>query len=971
MAAENKIDLLIAAHTKEAEAGLARVRDRFQAIIPTTNQAAANFRAASAALDVKPMRLVSQEVNALREHYQRLSASGLLSQRELAQAAENLRVKTAQLRGEYTGTNTAMQQGANAASNWATRIKQVAAAYVGYQTVTTVVRSIVEATKEAEQSQFNLQASVKAASREFGNTGTLDYWQGKVKEMSAALKVYSEADVANAISRTVDMTKRLGMSSEQMEELIKRSADLSAGKTDLQGGIERVTAALRGEAESAEFLGLTLNETYVAAWHEAHNAHGRAWKDLTDLEKAQVRYNVFLEQSAEMQGRAADSANTFSGALAMVKTAVSNSIANNQNLAASLSSVANIIRENADTIGDMASAIATAIGETIKFVVENKNVVAVLAGAGGMVAAVSATVSGLTSLNAALDLIKKAKMAATFTEAAGGLSTMAGASTGARTALDGLSGAVGTIGSQKTPDIISSAPGINAALIARIGLYGAMAAEIYAIASAYNAMRDAQAEAEDAANRLALAQANAQGIADAAARSTGLQITSIEELNRLLREGAVVRDEVAGQYLTLEQSQAKAAASAEMEAAAEAKRAASYADVVAIVERAGAAYGDLSEETINASARQEALSDALDRAKESGKVASDSVEDLGDAYFDAALALEKLSAGQDGYEAALQAKLDAEKNYVDAVESMREQAMQAMESRNNEELRALKQKHELQLMAEKERLEAGFIDQAEYDHLKLQAEENLANAVLDMRADLVEKSAELYGKDSDEYRAAAADKIDAEIELKKAQQQTRAAWEETIGTGAAARKSASDFAESLREVGRAGEQGGRMAAGGMIELTGQTERAIEMTRKLTEEQKKLATADFFGGQYSAIQKTIGGLESLEEAQDWANQVVTSKNGRSYTNKDLMSMGGAGIAGQSEFTYATNKYAEQLYTQKLNELYNAQQTTFRTSETAKTMTVNLKAGTQTVAATLPEADAGRLLEVLRQAGMVTA
>lgn len=965
MAAENKIDLLIAAHTKEAEAGLARVRDRFQAIIPTTHQAAANFRAASAALDVKPMRLVSQEINSLREHYQRLSSSGLLSQRELAQAAENLRIKTAQLRGEYTGTNTAMQQGANAASNWATRIKQVAAAYVGYQTVTTVVRSIVEATKEAEQSQFNLQASVKAASREFGNTGTLDFWQGKVKEMSAALKVYSEADVANAVSRTVDMTKRLGMSSEQMEELIKRSADLSAGKTDLQGGIERVTAALRGEAESAEFLGLTLNENYIKAWHEAHDAHGTAWKDLTDLEKAQVRYNVFLEQSAEMQGRAADSANTFSGALAMVKTEVSNAIANNKNLAASLSGVANIIRENADEIGDMASAIAIATGETIKFVVENKNIIAVLAGAGGMVAAVSATVSGLTSLNAALGLIKKAKMAATFTEAAGGLATMAGASTGARTALEGLSGAVGTLGNQKTPDIISSAPGINAALIARLGLYGLLAAELYAIGNSYYSMVSAHNQAVESENRLIEAQERAQVIADRASAQTGIWIKDIHHLNQLLRDGIILRDQEADSYMSLEQAQAKAAAAAEREAAAETQRAASYVEVVAIVERATAAYGDLSEETINAAARQETLTGALDRAKDSSQASAESVENLGDAYFDASLALEKLTAGQEGYEDALKAKLDAEKNYVNAVEQMREQSLRAMAGRNSEEIRALKQKHELQLIAEQERLENGFITQAEFDHLKLQAEENLSRALLDMREDLVEKSAELYGKDSDQYRSAVADKIDAEIELRKAQKVTRAAWEETIGTGSAAKKSADALIDSLREVGRSGRKGGYDAAEGLSRISEAAEDAAEKVKTVW--SGELLTKDKIQSDFSAAKS----LEDLERLRKKYASTLTYINSRWQHLRDLAQT----VQWSSNYAAAKLEHAAAMdaYSQKLNAATPINPTVAGQSATpqTKTMTVNLKAESQTVAATLPEADAGKLLEVLRQAGMVTA
>lgn len=164
---------------------------------------------------------------------------------------------------------------------------------------------------ENQQAMFNVGAAAAAANSEFGDSvGTVESWTGSIKATSDQLRVFGDQDIANATARLIDMTKRLGFSEEQMQTLRARTADLSAGKVDLTGGIERVTAAMRGEAESAEYLGLSLNENTVKAYAEAH---GLVWKNLSDGEKAQQRYQLFLEQTDALQGRAAESAATLAG----------------------------------------------------------------------------------------------------------------------------------------------------------------------------------------------------------------------------------------------------------------------------------------------------------------------------------------------------------------------------------------------------------------------------------------------------------------------------------------------------------------------------------------------------------------------------------------------------------------------------------------------------------------------------------
>ena len=270
---------------------------------------------------------------------------------------------------------TAFNKEANNGLRVITALEGAVGGLVGAFVGMAALRSAGNIMKDAGDAGFNLQASLRAAAREFDNIGNLDSWGKAVERLSGKLKVYSDIDLKNAASRTIDMTKRLGLSAAQMERVIELTGDLSAGKVDLENGIERVTAALRGEAEASEYLGLTLNENYVKAWYNAHGAMQGAWKDLTDLQKAQVRYNVFLEQAAPMQGRAAESVNTFSGALKLARKEIENAVAGNQDAVAAMKDLAAVIRENSDDLGQFVSSLVTAAARTAEWVLKNKEVV--------------------------------------------------------------------------------------------------------------------------------------------------------------------------------------------------------------------------------------------------------------------------------------------------------------------------------------------------------------------------------------------------------------------------------------------------------------------------------------------------------------------------------------------------------------------------------------------------------------------
>lgn len=112
------------------------------------------------------------------------------------------------------------------------------------------------------------------------------------------------------------LSQNYGFAAEDMELLLQRSADLAQiYGISLPDAMQRTAAAMRGEGESAEALGLNLSDAAIAA--AALDAGITNWNvpgALTESEKAAFRFQVFMEQSAFATGAAADAANNAGGA---------------------------------------------------------------------------------------------------------------------------------------------------------------------------------------------------------------------------------------------------------------------------------------------------------------------------------------------------------------------------------------------------------------------------------------------------------------------------------------------------------------------------------------------------------------------------------------------------------------------------------------------------------------------------------
>ena len=928
--------------TRNLSAEQAKLSARFESARKSA-VAATKIDLARGLLDIKKPQEATREVARLEAAYKRLQVaakSGVVSDKELASAKRNLKTKIAELTGEtkkYTATNklSLAQLG-----------KFGSYAGVFYAAVRGA-KMMVSATMEAETSTYMLESAVAAANRQF-SVGSVDDWRGRIARLGEQLKVYSTTELETATAKTIEMTKRLGLTTEQMEEVIRVSADLSAGKTDLAGGIERVTAALRGEAESAEYLGLTLNEDYVKAQYAAANANEKAWKSLTDLEKAQIRYQVLLDQATGTEGRAAGSINTLSGAWKYMQAQMTDAIRDNRDLQTAIKDAADAIAEHADDVLAIVTRLAQWTGKIVQFGVEYGAFAVGLLGSLATLKAVSGGVNGITA-------------------------------------------AIKLMGGVKIPEIIGSGGNINTVLAARLGLYGALAATVWKTYNAYQGMRDAQDEAAKAARRLAESEAYLQGVVAYAGETTGLQIKNIRELNQLLRDGIIVRSQLTGEHQTLAQAEEEHAERTARQLELDKERQASFERMIEHHRQVAEQYGELDIAAINAADKQTILDKAMADTEETAANLRTEMMKTADAYYDAAVALEHMAESEAGYEDAQKNMLKARKDYVDAARRLNNKLWQDAEKGYGYEEQALENSLERRKIQLEKQLQLGVISRREYNYQVTRAEEELQIKILQIRENALEASKDLLDQESEEYKELVQDKIDAELEL----QRTRIDVQKTLNKldkdrgGSGGRDSSRDrretgggSSESQQQPGKYDEdqsQGGdqkKNKFSGTV-LTGDNGAALlgdksldELTTGFNDSWSKLTgyhgafAGELRGTFYKAaegwkaaatksVTSALSGASNMDELRNRVNQQLSQLKLDNGTVSGVISARdisriAAEVAAASGFSALSNKVPE------------------------KQITLRFQAPNgNNVSGSFNESDAGKLMDILQQSGMTTA
>lgn len=126
---------------------------------------------------------------------------------------------------------------------------------------------------------------------------------------------FSNEDARQAALIAATLAQNYGFTADEVETLISVSADLAAiHGTTLTDAVQRTSSAMRGETESAESLGLTLNQQAID--------HDNLTASMSNEEAAHFRLNALVDQSAYAHGEAAKATQTSAGQAAQMANAV-------------------------------------------------------------------------------------------------------------------------------------------------------------------------------------------------------------------------------------------------------------------------------------------------------------------------------------------------------------------------------------------------------------------------------------------------------------------------------------------------------------------------------------------------------------------------------------------------------------------------------------------------------------------------
>lgn len=162
---------------------------------------------------------------------------------------------------------------------------------------------------------------------------------------------YSNDSAVAAANVFRTLGENYGYTAEQIQQLITISADLAATTgISLADAATRVQSAMRGEAEAAEYLGLTLNDHALGI--------DRLSTSTSEYEKSQIRFNALQEQSAFAMGAAQQQAEGAYGAVDQLADSFQDGAQRVGEFLGPLGEIGAFAADNAVKMGLMALALA-------------------------------------------------------------------------------------------------------------------------------------------------------------------------------------------------------------------------------------------------------------------------------------------------------------------------------------------------------------------------------------------------------------------------------------------------------------------------------------------------------------------------------------------------------------------------------------------------------------------------------------
>ncbi|OIO70891.1 MAG: hypothetical protein COS35_06480 [Zetaproteobacteria bacterium CG02_land_8_20_14_3_00_50_9] len=258
-------------------------------------------QSAYSALQIRSNQSISREIDKVQGAYERLAASGTVSQQELARASRAAESSVAALREELNGA-------AETTSNFSNTIGELGKAAAALYVLRNAINASQKAAVEKEAALTGLASQARYAGESVRGS------------MVAALQLNDDAMMKNAQSaKALQNLLSRGFSLQESINLINRFKDSAAfGRQASLGFGEAVVSATEGLKNENSILvdnaGVTKNVSVM--WEEYAAEIGKSVNDLSMAEKRQAEYNGIMRETEAQLGNAARAASGLQGAQA-------------------------------------------------------------------------------------------------------------------------------------------------------------------------------------------------------------------------------------------------------------------------------------------------------------------------------------------------------------------------------------------------------------------------------------------------------------------------------------------------------------------------------------------------------------------------------------------------------------------------------------------------------------------------------
>ncbi len=219
------------------------------------------------------------------------------------------------------------------------------------------------------------------------------------------------------------MLKSMGLADESViqmsTDLVGLAGDMASFyNLDIETAFEKIRSGISGETEPLKQLGVNLSATNLEAYALAQGIE-TAYSKMTEAEKATLRYNYLLEQTADAQGDFAKTSDSYANQQRVAQLQMENLAASlGEKLLPKINEVVTAFNEKLPDMEKSIEVVTDVLATLVTFVVDNHEAFISLAAAVGTFTAAMKGYAAITAAISAINTLRTANEGATLAQIA-------------------------------------------------------------------------------------------------------------------------------------------------------------------------------------------------------------------------------------------------------------------------------------------------------------------------------------------------------------------------------------------------------------------------------------------------------------------------------------------------------------------------------------------------------------------------